>query len=199
MLKQEASGGSKEAFTERPAVSAEGPGTTGGSESRPDSVPNEISPSFAGPYVPPPPGSVIREMALLDSKGMERERFRSGEAVAVRIVVEAFDGAEPAMGIGIVRSDLSPVYGITTLIDRVRPQRLKGNYYSILCRFSSPNLLPGRYIVRGHCGDSATGTKLYDTVERKMTIVGETAEFGFCRLEHRWEETQNGPAGIRTS
>ena len=196
---QESSGSTEESFTEESSVPMEEPEAVMSSEPSEERPTEETSVPIEEPYVPPPPGAVIREMVLLNSKGVEKERFRSGEAVAVRIVVESFDDAEPAMAIGIVRSDLSPVYGITTLIDRVRPRRLKDNYYSILCRFPSPNLLPGKYIVRGHCGDSATGTKLYDTVEKKLTILGETAEFGFCRLQHSWEETQNGPAGIRKS
>jgi hypothetical protein len=133
-----------------------------------------------------PPRIAIREMTILDSEGLEREYFDVGETVRIKIIVEAQYEEEPAIGIGIVRDDFSPVYGVSTLMDHVRPLKIGDRLYSILIEFPSLVLLPGKYSVRGHSGDS-TGARMFDTKEKSLIIRGETAEFGVCRLNHRWE------------
>ena len=102
--------------------------------------------------LPQPPRIAIREMTILDSEGLEREFFDPGETVRIKIIVETQYEEEPAIGIGIVRDDLSPVYGVSTLMDHVRPLKIGDRLYSILIEFPSLVLLPGKYIVRGHSG-----------------------------------------------
>jgi ABC-type polysaccharide/polyol phosphate transport system ATPase subunit len=132
------------------------------------------------------PTMIVQEMKITDPKGMEKESFHMGETVEIRIVVETPDGGEPAVGIGILRSDEVPVYGISNLIDHVRPSKIGDRRYSFLCEFPFLKLLPGNYIVRGHCGD-VSGKRLFHTMEKSLVILGKTKEFGVCRLKHRWK------------
>ena len=132
------------------------------------------------------PASTLREMKITDPQGVEKKSFQMEETVNIRIIVETKGDGEPAIGIGIVRRDLVPIYGVSTLMDHVKPVKIGDHLYSILCEFQYLKLLPGNYIVRGHCGDPS-GKLMFDTVEKNLTITGETEEFGLFRLRHRWK------------
>ena len=136
------------------------------------------------------PKSTLREVILTDVEGVEKKSFQMEETIIVRIIVETEGNKEPAIGVGVLRSDLVPIYGVSTLMDHVKPVKIGDHLYSILCEFQYLKLLPGDYIVRGHCGDP-TGKILFDTVEKSVTIKGETEEFGLFRLRHRWKATHD--------
>lgn len=141
---------------------------------------------------------VVRKLWMTDRRETERESFDVGETVRVKIVVESQKDEEPGIGIGIVREDASPVYGVSNLIDQVRPSKIGKNLYGISIEFPHLNLLPGRYVVRGHCGDSS-GTQLFHTVEKNLAISGESREFGVCRLNHRWQTFHHGSSKAQKS
>jgi len=129
---------------------------------------------------------VIRELKITDPRGSEKESYPMGETVNIRIAVETSDDEEPAIGIGILRKDEVPVYGVSNVMDHVRLSKIGDRLYSIVCEFPYLKLLPGDYVVRGHCGD-ASWRRLFHTVEKGLVIKGETKEFGICRLKHRWK------------
>jgi ABC-type polysaccharide/polyol phosphate transport system ATPase subunit len=129
---------------------------------------------------------VIRELKITDPRGSEKESFPMGESVNIRVAVETSDDEEPAIGIGILRKDEVPVYGVSNVMDHVRLSKIGDRLYSIVCEFPYLKLLPGDYVVRGHCGD-ASWRRLFHTVEKGLVITGETKEFGVCRLKHRWK------------
>jgi ABC-type polysaccharide/polyol phosphate transport system ATPase subunit len=128
----------------------------------------------------------IRELKITDSRGSEKESFSMGESVAIGVAVETADDEEPAIGIGILRKDEVPVYGVSSLMDHVRLSKIGDRLYSIVCEFPYLKLLPGDYVVRGHCGDTS-GRRLFHTVEKALVIKGNAKEFGVCRLKHRWK------------
>jgi lipopolysaccharide transport system ATP-binding protein len=91
----------------------------------------------------------------------------------------------PVVLIGIVRSDGTPVYGVATDMDGVVPHPVAPDRYAFAIHFPSLPLLPGKYLVRGHVLDPE-GVRLFDTLEKSLTITGAAREFGLIRLQHRW-------------
>jgi lipopolysaccharide transport system ATP-binding protein len=86
---------------------------------------------------------------------------------------------------GIVRADGTPVYGVSTEMDGVRPLRESENVYSAEILFPALPLLPGSYLIKAHPLDPE-GVRLFDTLERGLTIRGQSREFGLVQLKHSW-------------
>ncbi len=108
-----------------------------------------------------------------------------GDSLRVRARVHARDGRVPVVVVGIVRADGTPVYGVSTEMDGVSPRRESENVYSVDVTFDKLALLPGSYVLKAHPLDSE-GVRLFDTLERGLTIRGESREFGLVRLSHTW-------------
>lgn len=98
------------------------------------------------------------------------------------------DGRVPVALIGIVRADATPVYGVSTEMDGVRLRPIDRQRYRFSLTFPALDLLPGSYAVRAHALDPE-GVRLFDHVERPLTITGDTRESGLVRLDHRWGGT----------
>ena len=113
-----------------------------------------------------------------------------GSDFAVRGEVYSPDGRAPVVLVGIVRADGTPVYGVATDMDRVEPGRVGADRFAFELAFAALPLLPGKYFVRAHALDPE-GVRLFDNVERELTITGTTRELGMVRLAHRW----NGNGG----
>ena len=113
---------------------------------------------------------------------------RGGDA-RVRVRVHSRDGRAPVIVFGIVRADGTPVYGISTEMDGVRPLRESENVYSAEIAFPGLALLPGSYAIKVHPLDPE-GVRLFDTLERGLTIRGQSREFGLVRLNHAWITVQ---------
>ena len=86
---------------------------------------------------------------------------------------------------GIVRADGTPVYGVGSDMDGVALTREGDNVYTAEIEFPELPLLPGSYALRAHALDPE-GVRLFDTLERGVSIRGESREFGLVRLRHRW-------------
>jgi lipopolysaccharide transport system ATP-binding protein len=95
------------------------------------------------------------------------------------------DGRAPAVVVGIVRADGTPVYGVATDMDDVVLDDVRGDRYAFSLTFLALSLLPGKYFVRVHALDPEA-VRLFDHVEHEFVVTGETREFGLVRLEHRW-------------
>jgi len=108
-----------------------------------------------------------------------------GASVSVRGEVYSPDGRAPVVLVGIVRADGTPVYGVATDMDQVLPTRLGDHRFAFDLAFDALPLLPGKYFVRAHALDPE-GVRLFDNVERELTITGATRELGMVRLAHRW-------------
>ncbi|MDR3389255.1 MAG: ABC transporter ATP-binding protein [Rudaea sp.] len=118
---------------------------------------------------------------------------RGGDA-CVRVRVHSRDGRAPVIVFGIVRADGTPVYGVSTEMDGVRPSRESENVYFVEIVFAALPLLPGSYLLKVHPLDPE-GVRLFDTLERGLTIRGESREFGLVKLQHAWiAATSSTPA-----
>ena len=109
-----------------------------------------------------------------------------GGKLTIRGDVYSPDGRPPVVLVGIVRADGTPVYGVATDMDRVLPRRIARDRYAFTLEFPVLQLLPGKYFVRAHALDPE-GVRLFDNVERSLTVTGDAREFGLVRLPHRWD------------
>ena len=109
-----------------------------------------------------------------------------GDAITIRGEAFSPDDRVPVVLIGIVRADGTPVYGVATDMEHAPPRRIAAKRYAFALAFPAMALLPGRYHVRAHALDPE-GVRLFDHVERSLTVTGATRELGFVRLPHRWE------------
>lgn len=103
------------------------------------------------------------------------------------VVLHSRDGRAPVMLNGWVRADGTPVYGVSSEMDGVPAQPLGDGRFRFRLCFEPLDLLPGSYRLRTHAMD-AEGLRLFDTVEREVTVNGEAREYGLVRLPHRWLE-----------
>jgi len=113
------------------------------------------------------------------------DRIAHGEELTVSGDVFSPDGRVPVVNIGIVRADGTPVYGVSTDMDRVEPRPVDATRYRYSLTFPQLALLPGKYAVRAHALDPE-GARLFDHVERELIVTGAGREFGLVRLPHRW-------------
>lgn len=108
-----------------------------------------------------------------------------GGTLHVRTRIHSGEGRRPVVVFGIVRADGTPVYGVGSDMDNVHVQRENDTTYVAEIRFNDLPLLPGAYVIRAHPLDTE-GVRLFDTLERGLTIRGESREFGLVRLAHDW-------------
>lgn len=110
-----------------------------------------------------------------------------GDTLTVQARIHSRDGRAPCIAVGLARADGTPVYGVSTEMDDHVPQRIGENEYACSIEFDHLALLPGSYTVRVHPLDPE-GVRVFDTVERVVTIRGASREFGLVRLPHRWSD-----------
>jgi len=103
----------------------------------------------------------------------------------VRARVHSREGRAPVVMFGIVRADGTPIYGVSSEMDGVHPMRESENVYCAEIIFPELALLPGSYVVKAHPLDPE-GVRLFDTLERGLTVAGASREFGLVRLRHEW-------------
>lgn len=128
----------------------------------------------------------LRHLALDGSAALSGIVLEQDASLGVELVVESRLGREPVVGIGVVRADGMPVYGVSTEIDGARACERRDGDFVYRLHFERLPLLPGIYQLRAHVMDSE-GIRLFDTVERPLTIRGRTRELGLIRIPHLWE------------
>lgn len=107
-------------------------------------------------------------------------------SLALEIELHSPDGRAPVVLVGIVRADGTPVYGVTTDIDKIEPACVLNHEFHISLHYPELPLLPGVYALRVHALDPE-GVRLFDTVTRDFTVRGESREFGLVRIAHHWQ------------
>ena len=122
----------------------------------------------------------VQSLMLEPGEDLEQE-----QALTVRGEVYSPDGRQPVVLIGLVRVDGTPVYGVATDMDRVGLARVDERRFAFTLEFPALPLLPGKYFVRAHALDPE-GVRLFDNVERVLTVRGSSRELGLVRLAHRW-------------
>ncbi len=136
----------------------------------------------------------IDPIALNGVEGESALMLEMGELLHVRAGVDSRDGRVPVVMVGIVRADGTPVYGVSTEMDRLILRAQADGGYVADVTFERLSLLPGSYSVRLHVLDPE-GVRMFDTQERGLVVRGESREFGLVRLDHRWAATQEREHG----
>lgn len=125
-------------------------------------------------------------MRISNQENVETEEFSQEDTLNIEVIVEtpsSFDES-PSIGIAILSQDKHPVYGVSTDMEGIEPIKIDKNLFKALCQFSSLQLVPGKYIIRVHTLDHP-GLRIFDMIEKKIWIKGETREGGLYRLPHR--------------
>ena len=117
--------------------------------------------------------------------------IRMGESLTVSGEVFSSDGRPPAVLIGIVRADGTPVYGVATDMEHVTLRHASGDRFAFALRLPRLAILPGKYVVRAHALDPQ-GIYLFDHVETPLIVGGDARELGLVRLPHEWLDTDRG-------
>ena len=95
-------------------------------------------------------------------------------AATVEVVADVIgQGAIPQVFIGITSDSLEPVYGVASDMEGAQPESLGGGLYRYRLWFNDLPLNPGKFRLRAHALDE-TGTRLYDTVEIRFSVDGES-------------------------
>lgn len=118
-----------------------------------------------------------------------------GGAIRIAGTVHSPDGRMPAVTLGLVRADGTPIYGLVSDTEGYALRRLDEHRFGFALRFENLPLLPGRYRILAHAMDPE-GMRLFDTREATFDVSGQTLEQGFCRLEHHWEPFPEDGAGL---
>ncbi len=129
--------------------------------------------------------SRLRVVRLLDVAEREVGRFRMGDTARIEIIAETPDGVAPVIAVGLVRNDKTAIYGIFSDMDKVQPKEIGNRQFRIVYELLDLSLLPGSYTFRAHVLDPS-GLRLFETIEKDFTVLGDTRELGICRLRHRW-------------
>lgn len=108
-----------------------------------------------------------------------------GEPLRLDARVFSPDGRCPQFGFGLLRADGTPVYGTSTEIDGSTGEALDAHHFRFRCEIDTSALLPGGYALKLHVLDPE-GMRLFDTVDRGLTVRGASRELGLVRLPHRW-------------
>ncbi|UXI67776.1 ABC transporter ATP-binding protein [Tahibacter amnicola] len=135
----------------------------------------------------------VRQVRMNGHEGEQPQVVEQGGSLCVEATIASRDGRVPVVHVGIVRADGTPVYGISSDMDGVQPAPAGEGDYRIRLHLTDLALLPGSYSVRVHPMDTE-GMRLFDTVERAVTIKGRSREAGLVRLAHVWEHAAPLPA-----
>lgn len=136
---------------------------------------------------PPMPSSFyeIRSMRLNEVDQVDPLILEQGGALVLSGTVYSPDGRAPVVAIALVRADGTSIFGTFSEVYGYQPQALGPNLFAYAVRFPRLPLLPGRYVARSHAMDPE-GMRLFDQVERKFEVVGNSREMGMLHLEHDW-------------
>ena len=110
----------------------------------------------------------------------------AADALDVEVEIFSPDGRAPQFAFGVVRADGTPVYGSSSEIEAVTGHAHGPRHVRYRVVLDLGPLLPGGYTLKLHATDPES-LRLFDTVERGLTIRGATRELGMVRLLHRWE------------
>ena len=136
----------------------------------------------------------VLDVALNGNSATAPLLLERGDALRLQARIRSREDRVPCIAVGIVRADGTPVYGVSSEMDGHVPVRLGPGEYACELEFPALPLLPGSYTVRVHPMDPE-GVRVFDTLERSVTIRGATREFGLVQLAHRWHSParEDGP------
>lgn len=132
----------------------------------------------------------VRSLWLENGSGGPISIVKSGEDIKICGSIYSPDHRVPVVALGIIRAEGTPVYGTMSDIDGFIPNKLAPDLYGFSMRIDRAPLLPGRYTVRAAAIDPE-GLRVFDNAECVLDVIGQSREFGHCRLPHSWE-----PGGV---
>jgi len=118
-------------------------------------------------------------------EGGRQPVFAMGDDLDVELEIYSPDDRPPVGVVGVVRADGTPIYGVVSENEGATPVKLSDHHYRFRLRFTSVDILPGSYSLRGFSMDPE-GMRVFDRREMTFTISGNTKEAGFVRLPHNW-------------
>ena len=129
----------------------------------------------------------VLRVRIVDEKGMERERVRTGEGVIIAVTFRTTERLDnPIFGIALFRNDGTYVFGPNTRFDDV----LGGSYhgiYTFYAHYPRLPLLAGSYRVSiaifdsGHVRPHAYHNQLYE-----FSVVQDVEDHGLVQIPHKW-------------
>jgi len=133
----------------------------------------------------PPATSCRVERLTLDGAAEGPLTMEAGDRLGIDLLLRSPDQRPPVALVGLVRADGTPVYGVASEHDGVRPARREDGLFAIRLELPDLALLPGGYIVRAHAMDPE-GLRVHDAVEIEFTVRGRSRALGLVALDHRW-------------
>jgi lipopolysaccharide transport system ATP-binding protein len=129
----------------------------------------------------------VADFRLLGQDAESDVVLAGGKRLKAELILYSPDGRAPVGLVGIVRADGTPIYGVPSDADRIRPVKLDEEHFRFTIIFDLSSLLPGSYSIRGHAMDPE-GLRLCDSAEHRFTVSGQSRELGFVRLNHEWND-----------
>ena len=129
----------------------------------------------------------INEVFFLDQDGKEKNVFRTGDFMAIKVTYNVRKKVEDAiLGIGIFRADGIRCYGTNTKIDKLQTINLTqdGEYVINICKL---NLMPGEYVLDVAIEAGLNEPIDYFTRAKHFNILSKIQDIGICRLDHEWD------------
>ena len=111
--------------------------------------------------------------------------------LAVRAVISSPDGRPPVVLFGIVRADGTPVFGISSEEDRIKPLQTADGAWQVSVRFRQIQLMPGDYFVRV-CAMDPEGLRACDNHDIEFSVRYPTRQQGLVRLQYEWLPAGDG-------
>jgi lipopolysaccharide transport system ATP-binding protein len=128
----------------------------------------------------------MRVTALrVDGRTVPRIDLAMHGDLEVEVEITSRDDRPPALSLGLLRADGTPVYGVDSLMDAADARAIGDGAFAFAFRYDRLPLLPGDYVLRAFPMD-AEGLRLFAPAEVALRIRGESREFGLVRLPHRW-------------
>jgi lipopolysaccharide transport system ATP-binding protein len=127
----------------------------------------------------------IEEIIANGSSGNSQLEFESGSDFHMEVVLTSRDDTVPVLLVGWTRADGTPVYGVSSEMDNITPEKLDTGRYKYRMTFTKVELLPGQYVLRVHSLDTQ-GLRLFQTIDREVRIAGMSRAYGFVFMPHRW-------------
>lgn len=127
----------------------------------------------------------VRSMLLDDMHTEEPVLVPEGGTLVVSGSVYSPDDRVPQVAVGVVKLDGTPVAGCYSEMDGFVMRRIEPQLYAYRLALPRLPLLPGAYVARSHAMDPE-GMRMFDHVELRFDIAGQSRETGVCKLEHEW-------------
>lgn len=127
----------------------------------------------------------VVDFRVAGSDGEPPPQIAQGDDLTMDGVIYSPDDRPPAMAVGILRVDGTPVYGTISDLDGFTPQRDGAKRFTFGLTYPEIPLLPGTYQVRLHALDPRALAP-FDTRVLEFAVRGQSRELGYCRLAHTW-------------